>query len=171
MLPKKEMKEKSKGGTYMDYIKYLRNMVGHEKVIMVSAEVIVFDRENRILLQKRTDNGYWGHPGGFMELGETIQDTARREVFEETGLELGKLEFFDIHSGPKYERTLSNGDQVSVFKVLFTCYEFEGELLESSSESLNNHFFSLENLPEKLVPQHKEIFKSLLSHKKPPNIN
>lgn len=99
MLPKKEMKEKNKGGTYMDYINYLRNMVGHEKVIMVSAGVIVFDRENRILLQKRTDNGYWGHPGGFMELGETIQDTARREVFEETGLELGKLEFFDIHSG------------------------------------------------------------------------
>lgn len=154
----------------MDYIKHLRSMVGHEKVIMVSAGVLVFDRENRLLLQRRTDNGYWGHPGGFMELGETIQGTARREVFEETGLQLGKLEFFDIHSGPKYERTLSNRDQVSVFKVLFTCHEFEGELLESSSESLNNRFFPLENLPEELVPQHKEIFKILLSSKKTPII-
>ena len=34
-----------------------------------------------------------------MEFGETVEDTARREVFEETGLKLGKLEFFNVYSG------------------------------------------------------------------------
>jgi ADP-ribose pyrophosphatase YjhB (NUDIX family) len=92
----------------MDYIKHLRSMVGQEKVIMVVAGAFVFDKENRLLLQKRTDNGQWGLPGGFMELEETVQDTTRREVFEETGLHLGKLELFGIYSGPDYDKTFSN---------------------------------------------------------------
>jgi ADP-ribose pyrophosphatase YjhB (NUDIX family) len=146
----------------MDYISYIRSMVGHEKVIMVAAGALVLDREKRVLLQKRTDNGYWGHPGGFMELGETVQDTARREVFEETGLRLGKLEFFHIYSGPKYEKTLANGDQIAQVKIVFICQEFEGELQRSNEESLDNRFFPLDNLPENLLPVHKEIFDALL---------
>ena len=52
-----------------------------------------------------------------MELGETVQDTARREVFEETGLRLGKLELFGMYSGPDYYKTFPNGDQVSWSKL------------------------------------------------------
>ena len=125
----------------MDYIRHLRSLVGQEKVIMVVAGAFVFDKGNRLLLQKRTDNGQWGLPGGFMELEETVQDTARREVFEETGLNLGKLELFGIYSGPDYDKTFSNGDQVSMIQFIFTCKDIKGELVESNSESLNNQFF------------------------------
>ncbi|BBN99799.1 hypothetical protein St703_25040 [Sporolactobacillus terrae] len=52
----------------LEHISYLRSMVGHEKVIMVVSGVIVFDKENRVLLQKRSDVGEWGFPGGFMEI-------------------------------------------------------------------------------------------------------
>lgn len=97
----------------MDYIKHLRMMVGHEKVIMVVAGALIFDKENRILLQQRSDNSEWGIPGGFMELGENIQGTAKREVYEETGLNLGALDLFGIYSGPDYDKTFPNGDQVS----------------------------------------------------------
>ncbi|WP_216773789.1 hypothetical protein [Metabacillus halosaccharovorans] len=41
----------------MDYIKQLRSMVGHEKVIMIVSGAFVFDKENRVLMQKRSDNG------------------------------------------------------------------------------------------------------------------
>ena len=105
----------------MDYIRHLRSLVGKEKVIMVVAGAFVFDQENRLLLQKRTDNEKWGLPGGFMELGETVQETARREVFEETGLCLGKLDLFNVYSGADYDKTFSNGDQVSMVLLLFTC--------------------------------------------------
>ncbi|KKI91319.1 hypothetical protein WQ54_15350 [Bacillus sp. SA1-12] len=154
----------------MDYIKHLRSMVGHEKVLMVVAGAFVFDKENRVLMQKRTDNGQWGFPGGFMELGESVQDTARREVYEETGLHLGKLELFGIYSGPEYDKTFSNGDQVSLVLISFICRQFKGELVESNEESMQNKFFSLEELPKNIFTEHKMLVNDLLSKKQIPII-
>ncbi|QHA91853.1 NUDIX domain-containing protein [Bacillus sp. N1-1] len=94
----------------MDYIQHLRSMVGHEKVIMVVAGAMVFDTENRLLLQLRTDSESWGLPGGFMDLNESVQETARREVLEETGLVLKEMSLFGIYSGSDKEKTFDNGD-------------------------------------------------------------
>jgi ADP-ribose pyrophosphatase YjhB (NUDIX family) len=140
-------------------------MVGQSKIIMVVAGAFVFDQENRLLLQKRTDNGQWGLPGGFMELGETVQDTARREVFEETGLQLGKLELFGVYSGTNFEKTFANGDQVSLVLHIFVCHEFSGDLLQANAESLENQFFSLDELPADLFSDQKAIFNDFLSGK------
>ncbi|MGE6578567.1 NUDIX domain-containing protein [Paenibacillus xylanexedens] len=95
-----------------DYIKYVRSFVGNSKVIMVVSGAIVFDKAVRILLQKRSDNGFWGFPGGFMEMGESVQETAKREVYEETGLILNSMDLFSIYSGPQYEVVYDNGDEV-----------------------------------------------------------
>ncbi|MDF2606751.1 MAG: mismatch repair protein MutT [Bacillales bacterium] len=152
----------------MDYIKHLRSLVGHEKVIMVVAAAFVFDKENRLLLQQRSDNMLWGIPGGFMELGETVQETAIREVYEETGLNLKKVELFGIYSGPDYDKTFSNGDQVSMVQVIFTCNNYEGELVNNNSESLKNDFFPIDSLPEKIFPDHQNFIEDLLSFKERP---
>ena len=150
----------------MDYIRHLRSLVGKEKVIMVVSGAFVFDQENRLLLQKRMDNEQWGLPGGFMELSETVQETARREVFEETGLRLGKLDLFGVYSGAGYDKTFSNGDQVSMVLILFTCNEYEGELVNCNSESLGNSFFSLDRLPDNLFSEHKGFIHDYASQKK-----
>jgi len=57
-------------------------------------------REHEILLMRRSDNGYWGLPGGFVELGESVTEAARREVVEETGwsVEIGRL--IGVYSDP-----------------------------------------------------------------------
>ena len=154
----------------MDYIQHLRSMVGNEKVIMVVASAFVLDKKNRVLLQKRSDNGQWGFPGGFMELGENVQDTARREVYEETGLKLDELELFGIYSGPQYDKTFSNGDQVSLVHVSFICKRYSGELVESNDESIENKFYSLEELPENIYTDHKMLADYLLSKKPLPII-
>ncbi|WP_112179860.1 MULTISPECIES: NUDIX hydrolase [Paraliobacillus] len=154
----------------MDYIQHLRSMVGNEKVIMVVSGAFVFDRENRVLMQKRSDNGQWGLPGGFMDLGESVQGTAKREVYEETGLLLEELELFGIYSGPQYDKTFSNGDQVSLVLISFICKKYSGELVESNEESLQNKFYSLDELPECIFTEHKMLIDDLLSKKQIPII-
>lgn len=54
----------------------------------VSVAAIVVNDEDRVLMTKRRDNGHWEPPGGILELGESILDGLRREVREETGLEI-----------------------------------------------------------------------------------
>ena len=131
-----------------DYIQYLRSFVGNNKVIMVASGVFIIDSEERVLLQFRSDNHKWGHPGGFMELGEKVEDTARREAFEETGLKLGKMEFLGIYSGSEQERTLANGDEIALVKIMFICRDFEGELNINNEETLHLKFFPIDSLPE-----------------------
>lgn len=54
----------------------------------VSVAAVVVNDEGRTLMIKRRDNGRWEPPGGVLELGESILDGLRREVREETGLEI-----------------------------------------------------------------------------------
>ncbi|WP_409298932.1 NUDIX hydrolase [Peribacillus sp. SCS-26] len=147
----------------MDYITYLRSMVGHERVIMVTAGVFVFDEKDRLLLQKRSDNGQWGLPGGFLELDEDLQTAARREVFEETGLKVNGLELFGIYSGPRFNKTFANGNQVSLVQILFVSRSYTGSVLEQNEESIENKFYSLKNLPDRIFTDHVEFINDMVT--------
>ncbi|MFC7321532.1 NUDIX domain-containing protein [Halobacillus campisalis] len=63
-------------------------------------------------MQHRTDNLHWSHPGGAVEAGESVEDTVKREVLEETGLRVKEVEFFNIYSGESQHYTYPNGDEV-----------------------------------------------------------
>ena len=70
----------------MGYILDLRKIVGHRPLIQVGAGIIVEDDKGRVLLQLRADNHCWGYCGGSIEPDEKVEDAAKRELFEETGL-------------------------------------------------------------------------------------
>lgn len=146
----------------MDYIKYIRKMVGNNYVILVAAGALVLDKNNRLLLHKRSDNGYWGLPGGFMELGASAEETARREIYEETGIILGEMELFNVYSGNSRQQILENGHKFYDVIILFKCEDFKGEIT-LNNESLDVKFFTLDSLPDRLFPSQKDIFEDLLS--------
>lgn len=96
----------------MGYIMELRKLVGSRPLIMAGACVIVLDQENRILLQRRTDSQDWGTVGGSMELGESLEETAARELLEETGLTSNHWTFKTVLSGKDMYYRYPHGDEV-----------------------------------------------------------
>lgn len=88
-----------------NYIKSLRQHLGHTPLLQVGASVIVINQAGQMLMQQRTDCGSWGYAGGSVELGESVEQTAERELFEETGLKAKKLELLGVYSGEKMQYT------------------------------------------------------------------
>lgn len=84
------------------------------KTPLLAVDCIVFDREDRLLLIKRANPPFKGShalPGGFAEMGETVEAAALRELHEETGIE-GKIQrLVGVYSDPKRD---PRGHTVSV---------------------------------------------------------
>lgn len=145
----------------MNYVEELRKLVGHRPLILVGAVVIVLDSIGRILLQKRTSSPIelWGLPGGLMELGEAAEDTARREVFEETGLTIGTLTLLDIFSGRDNYVKLPNGDEFYSVTAAYYTRDYHGEITIDNNESLAVEFFEFDQLPENIVRSHDTMIR------------
>lgn len=137
-----------------DYILDLRKTVGHRCLLQVGASVIVEDRQGRILLERRTDNGLWGYPGGGTELDERVEDAAKRELLEETGLTANSMALFGVFSGPETHYVYPNGDEVSNVDVVFLCRNWTGTIRPQEEEVSEIRFFSAADMPpvEQLSP-------------------
>ena len=134
------------------YIMELRKAIGTKPIILAGAGVILEDQMGRILLQHRTDNHTWGIPGGSMELGESYEETARREVFEETGLVVGELDLFYLNSGQHTFYKYPNGDEVYMACVIFTTMDFTGETQMQDDETADLRWFHLQEIPDNINP-------------------
>ncbi len=131
----------------MGYIMNLRKYVGHEPLIGVGATTLVFNDKNELLLNLRTDTNTWGIPGGSMELNETIEETAIRELKEETGISADKLELVSVLSGKDYYFEYPNGDKMCTVIILFKVLNYTGNIKVSDNESKQLKFFALNDLP------------------------
>jgi ADP-ribose pyrophosphatase YjhB (NUDIX family) len=102
-----------------DYIKSMRKLIGHETLLTVGCGAIIVDQCGRILLQRRTDLNVWGIPGGILELGETFEETVKREVLEETNLLIKSVNLFGIYSGKKVLHSMGMETKYLVFRLYF----------------------------------------------------
>lgn len=76
----------------MSYLGELRKIVGNRPLLSAGATVLVI-QNGTVLLNLRSDTKTWGIPGGGMELGESLEETAHRELFEETSLRAKKWNY------------------------------------------------------------------------------
>lgn len=141
----------------MDYIKEIRALVGTRPIILTGSCVLVQDEAGRILMNRRTDNGFWGLPGGVMELGESLEETARREVLEETGLRVGTMRLLDVFSGKELYYQYPHGDEVYNVTAAYVTNEYTGDMITHNAESHELHFFALDELPSNIAPPIKPI--------------
>lgn len=91
----------------MGYIGDMRKYIRHERLLIAGASVFIH-KDGKLLLQRRKDNDCWGEHGGCMELGETVEEVAKRELFEETGLTANSLELLGVFSGKELFYTYGN---------------------------------------------------------------
>lgn len=148
----------------MGYVEDLRKIVGHRPLIFVGAVAVIVDEVGRILLQQRRfPYGSWGIPGGLMELGESTEEVAKREVFEETGLKIDDLQLINVYSGAQNFVKAQNGDEFYVVTVAYYSHNSVGELNVDTSESITCKFFYTDELPETIVKGHKIILDEFLT--------
>jgi 8-oxo-dGTP diphosphatase len=73
------------------------------KTPVLSTDCVAVDAKGRVLLIRRGHppfKGKYALPGGFVEIGETVEAACRRELEEETGLKAGRLELIGVYSDP-----------------------------------------------------------------------
>ena len=125
-----------------NYIMDLRKFVGHQTLIQCGAGVIIVNNVGEILLGRRADNQLWGYFGGSVEIDEKVEDCAKRELLEETGLIADEISFFTVNSGSEIHYTYPNGDDVSNIEIVFLCSCYHGELKAQRKEVEELKFFA-----------------------------
>ena len=110
--------------------------------LTIGTRVMVIE-EDKLLLVKPVYLDYWTLPGGAAKRGEFLDQTARREVWEETGVRLGPLTLLGVYDNPHEGKR----DYVVLFQA--GCVSREEV---SSWEVERAEFFSLEDLPTDLSP-------------------
>lgn len=141
-----------------DYIRELRQKVGHDLLVQPAASVAIVDERERVLLCRHSETQNWVMPGGFVEPMEPPADAAVREVWEETGLHVRLTGVVGVFGGPDYSVTYKNGDRVSFVSILFKGEIIGGELRADGEEILEVRFCSsaeIQNLPH--LPRLEEM--------------
>ncbi len=131
----------------MSCVQELRALVGPRPLILPSAGALVFDQAGRVLLQRRADDGIWNIPGGAMEPGETLEQTAQREVREETGLDIGGLKLLCVLSGPQFFHVYPSGDAVYHVAAIYLAEQLRGTPGTDDAEATETRFFDVGETP------------------------
>ncbi len=142
-----------------------RDSTGHvpaqwPTVLLPSVTAIIRDRRYtgeswRVLVHERSDNVWWGFPGGAQHPGESILETVVRETKEETGVDITVDRLVAIDSDPLTGALCSYQDGVVQYTNLtFVCWYTSGQV-KCSSESLVVRWCTTEALPAPFLATHR----------------
>ncbi len=117
--------------------------------LQVAASGIVFNALGEVLLQKRSDNGWWGLPSGYVDVGESVEQGAIREIWEETGIRSRIRRLVGVYSDPQHNviSAYPDGSLIQFAIIIFECEYLSGEL-QVSEESTDVGYFPIALLPE-----------------------
>lgn len=87
--------------------------------IVPAVTAVVLNDRGELLMIERTDNGLWAIPGGAQDLGESIIEAAKREVREETGIEIEVTRLSGIYSDPRHVIAYDDGEVRQEFSLCF----------------------------------------------------
>ncbi|MGP4062824.1 NUDIX hydrolase [Halobacillus sp. H74] len=142
-----------------DYVLEIRGLIGSRPFIIVGATIIVENEEGGVLFQFRADTKEWGLPGGAMEPGESLLETAERELWEETGLHAERMDHIETFSGKRFYFRYPNGDEVYNVIAVYKAFVVSGGGKAQGDETLDLQYFT--DLPDAIDTRAKEIMDRL----------
>jgi len=119
---------------------------------MAGSCVLVFDAEGSLLLQRRSDSGDWGTIGGALELGESLEEAAARELYEEAGLKAEAFRFVAVLSGKDMYYRYPHGDEIYNVMALYEAQGVQGIPHVNDHEGLELRYFPLDEPIANLNP-------------------
>ena len=145
------------------YIQWIRQHVGSQKILVVYATACIVDDAGRLLWQQRSDFGWWGLPGGVLELDEDLATCAVREAEEETGLQVEVVGLVGVYTSPDYDVKYPNGDEVQQITFCFKARVAGGELRsDPESETLDLRWLEPGVIPE-TAPWYRQMALDLFT--------
>jgi histidine triad (HIT) family protein len=124
----------------------------NKKAFQLFGASIIIYKDGKVLLQQRKDNKCWAYHGGRVELGESVEETAKRELFEETGLTAYSLQLFGVYSGSELHYVYPDGNEVYIIDTVYLCNDFSGEPIFQKEECIDLQWFDISNIPQNLSP-------------------
>lgn len=119
---------------------------------LIAVDSVVIRRTGGVVLVKRRKppyQGYWALPGGFVEYGETTEEAVKREVKEETGLDVDIRGLIGVYSKPNRD------PRGHVISIAYLTVEVGGELKDSKETQVGEFFV----VPKEMAFDHKEILR------------
>jgi ADP-ribose pyrophosphatase YjhB (NUDIX family) len=116
---------------------------------MLTVDIIIQCQGGIVLIERKNPPYGWAIPGGFVEYGETVEETAKREAKEETSLDVKELRQFHVYSEPSRD---PRGHTISVV--------FIGKATgtpKADSDAKNIAIFTKDNLPSNIAFDHRRI--------------
>lgn len=130
----------------------LRLVRATQQKFTVSAAIVIVNERREILLLDHAlrPGNSWGLPGGFVEFGEQPDEAIRRELREETGIEIAHLELVRVRTLGRHVEVLFSGTPV-------------GEATVNSREIDGLGWFAVADLPEQSPASQKALIESVLN--------
>ncbi|MBI5151460.1 MAG: NUDIX hydrolase [Candidatus Pacebacteria bacterium] len=119
-----------------------------------TVEVIMLNERKEVLFIRRAampQQGWWSLPGGYVDWGERLEQTAKREVKEETGLDVSTITFFRLYDNPA--RDLDGRQNIGHCFIA----TYQGVLTANEEEATDIQWFPLHQLPENVAFDHRTM--------------